>query len=261
MPTLRTDDGVSLSYQVFGEGPRNLLFMHGWAGSGAYFNQTIQHLNLSGLRVITFDFRGHGASDKVEEGYTLDRFARDTFQVADQAGADKFVVVGFSMSGKFAQFLPLVGKNRVIGQILIGGLPAIQIPFPDEVRQDWVSRAGNSNRLIELLTATFISQPVDPKVLARFGEEGAKAIPSALDQTLLMATQTSFAEELKTHSLPTLVVGGITDPFATPEMLRQTMIEPFPGARLVLVDCNHEIPIEKPLELAGLIEAFLAGLR
>jgi hypothetical protein len=39
------------------------------------------------------------------------------------------------------------------------------------------------------------------------------------------------------------------------------MIEPYPGARLALVDCNHEIPMDKPLELAGLVKACLAGMR
>src|SRR5688500_1580850 len=74
METVRTDDGVNLAYRTQGEGPRNLLFMHGWAGSGAFFDETIKHLDLTGLRVIAYDLRGHGASDKPEDGYTLDRF-------------------------------------------------------------------------------------------------------------------------------------------------------------------------------------------
>ena len=50
MPTVTTDDGVALSYATAGDGPPNLLFMHGWAGSGRYFDATIEHLDLTRLR-------------------------------------------------------------------------------------------------------------------------------------------------------------------------------------------------------------------
>ena len=43
---------------------RNLLFMHGWAGSGAYFDETLKHLELTGLRAVTVDSRGPGGSGK-----------------------------------------------------------------------------------------------------------------------------------------------------------------------------------------------------
>src|SRR2546427_2875753 len=39
--------------------------MHGWAGSGAYYDEMLKHLGLTGLRAITVDLRGHGGSDKI----------------------------------------------------------------------------------------------------------------------------------------------------------------------------------------------------
>jgi pimeloyl-ACP methyl ester carboxylesterase len=53
--------------------------MHGWAGAGAYFDETLKYLDLTGLRAITFDLRGHGDSDKPDTGYSDERFARDAF--------------------------------------------------------------------------------------------------------------------------------------------------------------------------------------
>jgi pimeloyl-ACP methyl ester carboxylesterase len=57
------------------------------------------------------------------------------------------------------------------------------------------------------------------------------------------------------------VVGGLHDLIFTPEVLRDGVVAAIPGARLVLLDSNHEIPVERPGELARLIEAFLAGLK
>ena len=85
MPTVLADDGVTLSYRVQGDGPMTLLFMHGWAGSGVYFDEVIGDLDLNALQVITMDFRGHGDSEKAVGPYDLDRISDDVWAVADAA--------------------------------------------------------------------------------------------------------------------------------------------------------------------------------
>ena len=81
----------------------------------------------------------------------------------------------------------------------------------------------------------------------------------ALDETLNMLTRESFVDRLESVRVPTLVVGGVHDPILTPAVLRDSVVAPLAKARLALLGCNHEIPIEKPLELAGLIEASSPG--
>lgn len=259
MPRVQTDDGLYISYRVSGTGPCTLLFMHGWAGSGAYFDETLKYLDLTGLRAITFDLRGHGDSDKPENGYSDERFARDAFAVADAVGADEIVVIGFSMSGRFAQYLSVVAPARVRAQILVTGCPVSPIPFPEDLRRDWVARAGNAERLKEI-TAMYTTKPVAAAVLDRIGEESAKARQVALDETLRICMHESFADKLAAPNLPTLIVGGIHDLIFTPEVLRHGVAAPFRNARIALLDSNHEVPIEQPREFAALIHAFVAGL-
>lgn len=259
MAIVRTDDGVALSYESRGDGPRTLLFMHGWAGSGAYFDPLLEHLDLTGLRALTFDLRGHGESDKPETGFDHDRFAKDAFAVADDTDADEVVVVGFSMSARFAQYLSIVEPARVAGQILIAGCPAAEIPLPPEMLADWYSREGDAHRMAELVTS-FTSQPVDQAVLREFGETAAKVPRVALEQTMTMCMETSFADKLADVRTPSLVIGGVHDQMFTADLLREAVVAPLAGSRLVLVDAGHEIPIERPRETATLIEAFVAGL-
>ena len=255
----RTDDGVTIAYRVRGDGPRAVLFMHGWAGSGAYFEQTLKRLDLTGLRLITVDMRGHGASDKPETSWTLDRVASDVLAVADHAGAERFVVAGFSMSAKFAQYLACIAPERESGQILIAGCPASEIPFPAETHQDWIDRAGDRAKLIEL-TRWFLTQPVEQEVLEAWADDAIKVPRVVLDESLKACLHTSFSDKLRDVRAPTLIVGGTHDAIFSPEVLRSAVQAPLKGARLVVLDCNHEVPLERPLELAGLIEAFLAGL-
>ena len=258
MALIQTDDGARISYRARGEGPLTVLFMHGWAGSGSYFDETLKYLDLAGLRAVTMDLRGHGDSDKPDTGYTDERLAKDALAVVDEVGADKVVVVGFSMSGRFAQYLSVVAPERVSGQVLVAGCPASPIPLPEETRRDWVSRAGDAERLREV-TAMFLTKPVEPAVLERFGNEAAKASQVALDETLKTCMYISFAEKMASSRTPTLVVGGIHDPIFSPDALRG-WVASMPRARLALLDTNHEIPIEQPREFAAVLQAFLTGI-
>ena len=57
-------------------------------------------MNLTGMRCVAVSYRGHGGSDAATTGYTHERFTRDIFAVADAVGANRFVMVGFSMAAK-----------------------------------------------------------------------------------------------------------------------------------------------------------------
>lgn len=256
MPVATTDDGISISYEVAGEGPPNLLCMHGWGGSGRYFDATIQQLDRA--RAVTFDLRGHGHSDPAETGFTLDRIAADALAVADAAGIDEFVMLGYSMGAKFGQYLALVAPERVQGLILLAGCPAGEIPLPAELTDDWFGREGDAARMIEI-AETYSTNPIAPELLERFGEDAAKVRRPALVGSLDAACATSFADRLGEIAAPALVVGGLHDSLFTPDLMRDAVAEPLPRARLVLLDAGHEIALELPRQLASLIEAFLAG--
>jgi pimeloyl-ACP methyl ester carboxylesterase len=259
MPTTLSRSGVEIAYRTAGGGSVNVLFMHGWAGSGAYFDATIEHLDLSRLRAITFDFRGHGDSGKTEHGYALDDLADDVIAAADATGADSFVLVGFSMSGKFAQYVSCRHPERVLGQILIAGCPVGEVPLPAELLADWYAREGSAERMIEIVE-TYATQPIAPDALARLGRDAARVPLIALRGTMNAVTSTSFVDRICAASVPTLVVGGLRDQIFNPEALRESVVAPLPDARLELLDCGHEIPLEQPRDLAQLIDRFASAV-
>jgi non-heme chloroperoxidase len=255
VPVVTTDDGCALSYATAGEGPPHLLFMHGWAGSGRYFDDTIFRLDLARLGTVTYDLRGHRDSGSAPDGYTLERIAADALTVADAAGLDRFVVVGFSMSAKFCQYLSLVAPHRVRAQVLIAGCPASEIPLPPELIADWLGREGDPARMAQL-PLPFMTRTVAPELIERFAQDAATIDRPALEGTLDAVMRTSFIDRLGEITIPSLVIGGSGDPMFTPDMLRAAVVPLLAGARLELIDCGHEIPIEAPGELAALIEDF-----
>jgi non-heme chloroperoxidase len=262
---IRTDDGTTLSYRTRGDGPRKLLFVHGWggAGTGFFWNELIEALDLSGLRVILADLRGHGESDKAATGYTTERFAQDMFAVADAAGAERLVLVAYSMSGRWGQWMACTQPERVVGQILIAPVPAADIPFPDEVKEQWLQVAREKTMAtFDPWVHQFTHARLRPEILQAYFDSLTTTPELSLGATLDMCRQQGqFMDRLSAIRAATLVIGGRHDPMLPPEVLRQAIVNPIAGARLATLDCGHEIPLEQPQETAALIEAFLAGLR
>jgi len=263
MPTVRTDDGVVIAYTALGGGPCNLLFMHGWggAGSGHSWVEVLKYLDLTGLQVLVVDLRGHGKSERVSSGFTVERFASDMFAVADHAGAEQFVVIAFSMSGKWAQWMACTSSERVLGQILLAPAPATEFPLSSDVKQHWLSVARSGNiELFATLLRPLTKKSLSTEILGKYFDDVRTTSEAALSGTFDMCTRGSFVDRLPATRAPTLVVAGSHDPMMPAEMLYREIVERISGARLVKLDCGHEIPLEKPHQTAALIEAFVAGL-
>jgi non-heme chloroperoxidase len=263
--TTRTDDGVTLAYKMLGEGPRDLLFLHGWGGSGTgtFWNRMVQHLDLTGLPLILADLRGHGASEEATTGWTTERFAEDMFAIADDAGADQVVLVGYSMSGRWAQWMACTQPDRVISQVLITPVPGADIPLPDDAKAYWLQVARECNMAtFEPWVRQFLKEPLPPDITQEYFESVTGTAESSLAETLDMCRQHGqFVDRLQATRAATLVIGGAHDPLLPPPILKEAIVDAIPGARLAVLDCGHETPLEKPEETAALLEAFLAGLR
>ena len=259
MPYAPSEDGIRLEFETFGSGSLPVILLHGWGGSASYWREMISHLDLAGLRLVVLSYRGHGDSDKPTTGYTLDQFAKDVLAVADAVGAQQFVLVGFSMSGKFAQYIAAVYPGRVSGLVLIGPVPASEFPVPAEVKKTWCDAQQNREAAFNQILAPFTKVPVKRELTEMFLDEFAKAARVALEGTLDMCA-VSFVEQAKLIRVSSLVLAGSYDPLLTVDVLRGTIPNHIAGARVITLPCGHEIPQEMPAQTASLVEAFLCGL-
>lgn len=260
--TVRATDGTGLFYRMAGEGPTTLLFLHGWggSGSGAFWDRALQFIDPTGLRLVLADLRGHGRSDHARDGFTTDRFAEDMFEVADHVGASELIVVAFSMSGRWAQWMACTEPNRVKGQILFGPAPAAPLPLTEEILDDWI-RATASRSTFEKFIGQFTRNPLSADTLDDYYSSVQTTPERSLRESYRMCTHPGFSDRLGATRARTLVVAGAHDPLLTLDYVREQIVRKIPAARLAPLDCGHEIPLEQPRETGVLIEAFVAGLR
>jgi non-heme chloroperoxidase len=256
-----TSDGVKIFYRRIGQGSKTLLFMHGWGGngSGSFWNQLLRHIDTNDLSMVTVDLRGHSRSEHTRDGFTTDRFAEDMFDVATHLKLESLIVVGYSMSARWAQWMSSVRPDQISGQILIAPVPALALSFPDGMVDDWI-RKVSTREGFHGLERQFMKQLVPSDILDDCFNAIEGTPEHTLRETLKMCTETSFVEKLSDIRAPTIVIGGIHDPMGPPEYIEQEIVRKIPGARLSLLSCGHNLPLEMPLETAAVINGFVSGL-
>ncbi len=255
-----TDDGARLAYKAArGNGP-TLVFLPGWGSTKDYFDETLAHLPLDQLNIISMDPRGHGDSSEHPASYGSERQARDLLAVADSEGVERFVAIGHSMAAKFLQYLPIIAPEKLLGHVLIAGCPAGAVDAPDEAIAEWAGYAGDRDAL-RASHHGIITRPIKHDVSEKWIDQASKISKTVLHKTLEHCFRDDFSEKATGHSdhPPTLVIGALHDPFFPVEMMKSDVTGKIPGAREVYLDCGHEIPNETPQETARLIEAFVAG--
>lgn len=128
-------DGVRLHWEVFGTGERTLFFLPPWSivhsrqwkAQVAYF---ARH-----YRVVTFDGRGNGLSDRPGEGaaYREEEFAADALAVMDATGTERAILVSFSLGAVRALYLAAEHPTRVTAAAFLAPSAPLAPPNPERV--------------------------------------------------------------------------------------------------------------------------------
>lgn len=95
MSNFITSDGIKLYYEEKGEG-KPVVFIHGWTADHTVFNPQVEALS-NEFKVVTYDLRGHGVSDRPDKGLTLKRYAMDLKELIEHLNLNDVIVAGWSM--------------------------------------------------------------------------------------------------------------------------------------------------------------------
>lgn len=97
MTTFKTNDNVEISYHVQGDSAQTIILLNGYSASEITWAFQVQELIEAGFRVLTFDYRGHGKSEKVDYGMTIHRLAMDLQELLKHLAIERAVFMGHSM--------------------------------------------------------------------------------------------------------------------------------------------------------------------
>ncbi|WP_175732672.1 alpha/beta fold hydrolase [Burkholderia ambifaria] len=247
-------DGVRLSVQESGNpnGPP-LIFIHGLLGSRLNWEAQVQSPELRKYRIITYDLRGHGLSDKPSGATPYHdgrRWADDLEAVIAGSHARKPVVVGWSLGGAvISNYLATYGDDNIAGAVYVDGV--VELAPGQIVDHPAVYRDMNSPDLKTHLDGerTFIglcfNRRPDADIFSRLLANAALA---SWDMQKEIPTMTVFAAEaLSKTRVPLLFIYGGRDALVdTPTTLaRAKALNPRVQSK-VYVDAGHAPFIEEP---------------
>ncbi len=231
MPKVRVND-IAMNYETHGEG-EPLVLIGGLGTDISMYRKMMREFSET-HRVLVFDNRGAGLSDKPDIPYTIEMMADDTAALMASAGIERASVLGISLGGRIAMALALRHPDRV-------------------------------NRLI--LTSTFASQP--EKKLPR----SYHAIKLATSWTHAFRKKTqpyyAFMRQLEASrgfvcaarlgeiQAPTLILHGMKDKIA-PFRLAEEMHAGISGSKLVAFNGGHAFPFMQRERFVKEVCAFLA---
>ncbi len=103
---------------------RPVVLIHGWPLSGESWSKQVPAFEAAGFRVITYDRRGFGRSDKPLTGYDYDTFASDLDAVLTELDLVDVTLVGFSMGGgEIARYIGTRGEARLHSVVFASAVP------------------------------------------------------------------------------------------------------------------------------------------
>ncbi len=264
---------VNIAYQVPGDGPRDLVFVMGWVSNiEVFWEEPTLARFLTRLasfsRLILFDKRGTGLSDRVLDMPSLEVRMDDVRAVMDAVASQRATLFGVSEGGPMCALFSATYPSRVSALVMHGGFPR-RIKAPDypwgptkEERQAWIEqmrREWGGPFGLAVRAPSMVGDERFSRWWARLLRMSAS--PAAVTALVAMNDEIDIRHILSAIRVPTLLLHSVRDA-ALPIGASRYMAERIPGARLVELPGEDHLPwLSDADAILGEIEEFLTGVR
>ena len=244
------EQAVRLYIEDSGGDGRPVVLIHGWPLSAQAWEPQVEVLRAAGYRVVAYDRRGFGRSDKPESGYSYDDLADDLQRVLEVCGLQDGTLVGFSMGGgEVARYVGRHGESRLHSVVFAAAVTPCLMKSadnpdgpltPEKAQEKREALERDRAAFFEQFTADFYAANGVQKVTEA---ERAKALVLCHQSSrqAALACRDSFSTDdfrgdLQKLTVPTLVIHGGADAIVPFEASGQRTHQAVPHSRLVLIN-------------------------
>ena len=258
MPKLNIGE-INFYYELAGQG-QPIVFIHGlgsstrdWAAQAAYFSD--------GFKVVTFDLRGHGQSDKPRGPYSVPLFATDIAQLIKTLRLDPAHVVGLSLGGMVAfqlvvSFPTLVKSLAIVNSVPEYRLRSLKARF-DGLRRLFIVHVLGMRKMGQFLGKQLFPKPEQAALRQIFIDRWAENDRWAYSAAMRAVVGWSVLDRLHAVRCPVLIVSADEDIF--PLSFKRAYTEKISQAELVVIpNSRHFTTVECSEAFNEVLDTFLA---
>ena len=247
---------VSIAYQVMGEAPIDLVMVPGVVSHVEFFHETPGYTaflkRLSKFaRVITFDKRGQGLSDRVSGAPSLEERMDDVRAVMDAVGSQRAAVMGFSEGSAMSVLFAATYPERTSKLLLFGGFALSTTAGDLEAQINERLKTWGTGEWLKTSWPSLIAKPQGINVLAKI--ERLSASPGAIKAIALLNAKIDVRPILSSIRVPTLVLHRTGD-LQVPVAAGRALAGQIPDAKFV------EYPGDDHVFWSGDVEEFLGDI-
>src|SRR3954452_5611936 len=258
---------VNIAYQMMGDGPVDLIlvpgvvshveFLHELTGYTAFLRRLSTF-----ARVVTFDKRGQGLSDRMSGAPTLEQRMDDVRAIMDEIGSRRAALIGFSEGCPMGVLFAATYPERVSHLVLFGGFARAADRMPADVWGASLVERTNNWGTGEMLKTVAPSQATSPDAITQFGKfQRLSSTPGAFKTILTLNRQIDVTSILPTVRVPTLVLHREADAQVTVPHGRNLAAQ-IPGAKYIeYPGRDHLFWTGDTDDVLGDIEEFITGHR
>ncbi len=257
MPKIQSN-GINLYYEIHGEG-QPLLFIHGLGSSTRDWEFQVQEFSKS-YKVITFDLRGHGQSDKPAGPYKMSMFAADTVGLLKALGIENPHIVGLSLGGGVAYQLAVDASLPIRSLTIVNSTPELLVRTFKDRMMVWqriaIVKLLGMKKMGEMLSKRLFIKPEQEDIRQIFVTRWAENNQRAYLDAMRALVGWSVTAHIGSIRCPTLIIAADQD--YSPVSAKEAYTAQIQGARLVVIpDSRHATPVERPQEFNQALMKFL----
>ena len=251
---------------------RPVVLIHGWPLSSESWSAQLGALSAASYRVVTYDRRGFGRSEKPSKGFDYDTLAADLDKVLTELDLHDVTLVGFSMGGgEVARYVANHGEDRLRSVVFAAAVTPYLLHGEDNPDGPLTADAAaemsgaltdDRDGFFDAFTTAFFSAGSVLKVTEGQRQE-AITMAQQSDQAAALGCMTAwgttdFRDDLAKVTVPALVIHGTADGTVPFEGSGARTHAALPGSWLVLVDdAPHGLNVSHAEEFNEALLAFL----
>jgi len=270
--TPTTSNPVRLHVEDTGGNGRTVLVIHGWPLSADAWQAQVGPLRDAGYRVIAYDRRGFGRSEKPESGFDYDTLAADLAGLLEERDLRDVTLVGFSMGGgEVARYVGNHGEERLRSVVFAAAVPPCLMKSednpdgpltPEAAKQKQAAFENDREAFFDGFTRIFFSANGMLKVAESQRQDAItlcrQSDPAAALGCMQAFATTDFRGDLAKVGVPALVLHGDSDATVPFEGSGKRTHAAIPGSELVLLrDAPHGCNVSHADEFNAALLKFL----